>query len=106
MEHFRTLALQLRQDHHSTISCAQQAPVKLSFCVTCHVLSCTFAADAMLSRAQSLLSLYAEMGVPKDKLIMRVPATWAGIQAAAALEKQGIATQAFHIYRCGWCTSC
>lgn len=54
--------------------------------------------DAMLSRAQSLLSLYAEMGVPKDKLIMRVPATWAGIQAAAALEKQGIATQAFHIY--------
>jgi transaldolase len=54
----------------------------------------------MLSRAQSLLSLYAEMGVPKDKLIMRVPATWAGIQAAAELEKQGIATQAFHIYRC------
>jgi hypothetical protein len=61
----------------------------------------------MLSRAQSLLSLYAEMGVPKDKLIMRVPATWAGIQAAAALEKQGIATQAFHIYRYAvLCRSC
>jgi transaldolase len=53
----------------------------------------------MLARARSLLSLYAEMGVPQDKLILRVPATWAGIQAAAELEKQGIATQAFHIYR-------
>eukprot|EP00882_Tetradesmus_deserticola_P027236 GHRQ01030119.1.p3 GENE.GHRQ01030119.1~~GHRQ01030119.1.p3 ORF type:complete len:111 (-),score=32.57 GHRQ01030119.1:1227-1538(-) len=57
----------------------------------------------MLSRAQSLLLLYAELGVPQDKLILRVPATWAGIQAAAELEQQGIATQAFHIYRCGSC---
>lgn len=54
----------------------------------------------MVSKAQGLLSLYEEMGVKKDKLIFRVPATWAGIQAAAALEKEGIATQAFHIYRC------
>ena len=34
----------------------------------------------------------------RDKLIFRVPATWAGIQAASQLEKDGIATQAFHIY--------
>lgn len=53
----------------------------------------------MVAKAKTLLGLYQEMGVPSDKLIFRVPATWAGIQAAAEMEKQGIATQAFHIYR-------
>lgn len=54
--------------------------------------------DAMVAKAHVLLDLYREMGVPKDKLIFRVPATWAGIQAASVLEKEGVATQAFHIY--------
>lgn len=54
--------------------------------------------DAMVARAHSLLALYEEAGVRRDKLIFRVPATWAGIQAAGQLEKDGIATQAFHIY--------
>lgn len=53
----------------------------------------------MVKRAQSLLALYDESGVKRDKLIFRVPATWAGIQAAKQLETEGIATQAFHIYR-------
>lgn len=56
-------------------------------------------ADAIVKRAHSLLSLYDEAGVKRDKLIFRVPATWAGIQAAGQLEKEGVATQAFHIYR-------
>lgn len=60
-----------------------------------------FASDALASRARSLVGLYQEMGVASTKLIFRVPATWAGIQAAAILEKEGIATQVFHIYRCG-----
>lgn len=55
--------------------------------------------DAMVKRALSLLAMYEETGVKRDKLIFRVPATWAGIQAASQLEKDGIATQAFHIYR-------
>lgn len=71
--------------------------------------------DALVASARALLELYKEMGVAPSKLIFRVPATWAGIQAAAALEKEGIATQVFHIYRCAqrplggggvvWCAS-
>jgi len=57
---------------------------------------------ALVAKARTLLELYREVGVPSSKLIFRVPATWAGIQAAAALEKEGIATQVFHIYRWGW----
>jgi transaldolase len=52
-----------------------------------------------VKRAHSLLALYDADGVARDKLIFRVPATWAAIQAAGQLEKEGIATQAFHIYR-------
>lgn len=63
-----------------------------SWCLVWH-------ADAIVKRAHSLLALYDEAGVKRDKLIFRVPATWAGIQAAGQLEKEGIATQAFHIYR-------
>ncbi|KIY99632.1 transaldolase [Monoraphidium neglectum] len=54
--------------------------------------------DALVARARGILALYQEMGVPPSKLIFRVPATWAGIQAAAALEAEGTATQVFHIY--------
>ncbi|GBG00054.1 transaldolase [Raphidocelis subcapitata] len=54
--------------------------------------------DALVARAHSLLALYKENGVQPSKLIFRVPATWAGIQAAAELEREGTATQVFHIY--------
>ncbi|KAI8471274.1 MAG: hypothetical protein J3K34DRAFT_458401 [Monoraphidium minutum] len=54
--------------------------------------------DALVAKAKALSALYAEMGVAPAKLIFRLPATWAGIQAAAALEKEGVATQVFHIY--------
>ncbi|KAF8072691.1 AL21 [Scenedesmus sp. PABB004] len=53
---------------------------------------------AMVAKAQALVALYAEMGVPTSKLILRVPGTWEGIQAAAAIEEQGVATQVFHVY--------
>ena len=36
--------------------------------------------------------------MPASKLILRLPATWAGIQAAGALEAKGAATQVFHVY--------
>lgn len=58
-------------------------------------------ADGLVARAKAISALYAEMGVPAAKLIFRLPATWAGIQAAAALEAGGVATQVFHIYRRG-----
>jgi transaldolase len=38
------------------------------------------------------------MGISSSKLIFRVPATWEAIQAAAVLEKEGIAMQVLHIY--------
>jgi transaldolase len=53
---------------------------------------------ALLSKAQALLKLFDEARVPRDKLILRVPATWQGIQACRDLEAQGVATQAYLVF--------
>ena len=53
-----------------------------------------------MERAEGLLALYEEMGVPQDRVLVRVPATWEGIQAAKALEAQGVATHLILVYRC------
>lgn len=55
-------------------------------------------ADDMVERALHLVDLYQEMGVPRSKLIMRLPGTWEGIQAAGQLEKKNVATQVSLIY--------
>ena len=52
-----------------------------------------------MERAEGLLALYEEMGVPRDRVLVRVPATWEGIQAAKALEAQGVATHLILVYR-------
>ncbi|KAK9823006.1 hypothetical protein WJX81_005539 [Elliptochloris bilobata] len=53
---------------------------------------------AIVERAEGLLALYEEMGVPGDRVLVRIPATWEGIQAAKALEAKGIATHLILVY--------
>jgi transaldolase len=55
-------------------------------------------AQALVEKAQALLALFDEAKVPRSKLIFRVPATWAGIQACGTLESQGVATQAYLVF--------
>ena len=52
-----------------------------------------------MSRAQRLLRLYEEMEVPQSRILIRIPATWEGLQAAKQLEAQGIACHAILVYR-------
>jgi transaldolase len=56
-------------------------------------------ADAVVKKVHHLCEMYSEMGVAPTKLIFRVPGTWEAIQAAGMLEREGIATQVFHVYR-------
>ena len=48
--------------------------------------------DAIVSRARAMLALYEERGVKKDRVLIRIPATWEGIEAAGRLEAEGTAT--------------
>ncbi len=52
----------------------------------------SFDTAATVARAQRILALYHAQGVAKERVLIKIAATWEGIQAAAQLQQQGIAT--------------
>lgn len=54
--------------------------------------------EAIVNRGKHLMALYADLGVPADRVILRIPGTWEGIQAAGRLEKEGFATHIILVY--------
>lgn len=48
--------------------------------------------DKLIARGRQILALYADVGVSKDRIVLRMPATWEAIQAAKVLESEGAAT--------------
>lgn len=51
----------------------------------------SFDRDATIARARELNSLYHQLGVDTDRVMIKIAATWEGIQAARVLEREGIA---------------
>ena len=52
----------------------------------------SFDEDATYSRGDKLIELYQGAGVPIDRVLIKVAATWEGIRAAERLERRGIHT--------------
>ncbi len=52
----------------------------------------SFDTNATFTRAQHIIDLYQGEGIHVDRVLIKVAATWEGIQAAAKLEQQGIHT--------------
>lgn len=52
----------------------------------------SFDTSATIARAERLIELYQAEGVPTDRVLIKIAATWEGIQAAAQLEQRGIHT--------------
>ncbi|MAY42422.1 MULTISPECIES: transaldolase [unclassified Neptuniibacter] len=50
----------------------------------------SFDTEATLERARKLIGLYAEAGIGKERILIKIASTWEGIQAARQLEKEGI----------------
>ena len=50
----------------------------------------SFDADASVERARRLIGLYAESGIERDRILIKLASTWEGVQAAERLEKEGI----------------
>lgn len=50
----------------------------------------SFDRDASVERALRIISMYDELGVPRERVLIKLAATWEGIQAASELEAQGI----------------
>lgn len=45
---------------------------------------------ATVAKARKFIAMYAERGVPKDKILIKVAATWEGVEAARQLQAEGI----------------
>ncbi|PCJ37607.1 MAG: transaldolase [Cellvibrionales bacterium] len=50
----------------------------------------SFDTKATILRAHKLIDLYQQQGVEKDRVLIKIAATWEGIQAAKALQNKGI----------------
>jgi transaldolase len=50
----------------------------------------SFDTAATVARARRIMALYAAQGVPRERVLIKIAATWEGIQAAAELEREGI----------------
>lgn len=51
----------------------------------------SFDTRATLERARRIISLYREIGVSKERVLIKIAATWEGIRAVEVLEEEGIA---------------
>ena len=51
----------------------------------------SFDTAATLAHARRLVALYAQAGVPRERLLIKIAATWEGIRAAQQVEREGIA---------------
>jgi transaldolase len=47
----------------------------------------SFDTEASISRALRIIAMYKDLGVPKERILIKLAATWEGIQAAEALER-------------------
>ncbi len=50
----------------------------------------SFDTNATIKKAKTLIALYAEKGISKDRILIKIASTWEGIKAAEELEKEGI----------------
>ena len=50
----------------------------------------SFDSEAMIAKARSILAGYAALGVPKERILIKLASTWEGIQAAKVLQKDGV----------------
>ena len=60
----------------------------------------SFNIDKTISEARDLIKLYEEKGIDKARVLLKIAATWEGVQAAKVLQKEGLncnMTLVFHL---------
>lgn len=50
----------------------------------------SFKTERTCQKARRIIQMYAEKGIPKERILIKIAATWQGIKAAEILEKEGI----------------
>ncbi|MFC5742633.1 transaldolase [Dyella tabacisoli] len=50
----------------------------------------SFDTSATIAKAERLIALYDDIGVPRERILIKIASTWEGIRAAEQLERRGI----------------
>jgi len=50
----------------------------------------SFETEACIKKAREVIALYKEVGIEKERILVKIASTWEGLQAAKVLEKEGI----------------
>jgi transaldolase len=50
----------------------------------------SFDTEKTLERARRIISLYEDVGIDRSRILIKIAATWEGIEAARVLEKEGV----------------
>jgi len=66
----------------------------------------SFDTQATIEKARHLIELYKEVGVDKSRILIKIAATWEGIQAAKVLEKEGITCNCTLIFSLAQAIAC
>ena len=66
----------------------------------------SFDITATLARAHRLIQLYADAGIDKSRVLIKVAATWEGIRAAELLEREGIHCNLTLLFAFGQAVAC
>jgi len=66
----------------------------------------SFDTEATVRKGRELVGMYGEAGVGRERILIKVAATWEGIRAASVLEKEGIACNATLIFSIAQAVAC
>lgn len=66
----------------------------------------SFDTEATIARAERIMALYQAEGVSPERILIKIAATWEGIQAAARLEQGGIRTNLTLLFSFGQAVAC
>lgn len=50
----------------------------------------SFDTQATVAKARAIIGAYRELGIERDRILIKIASTWEGIQAARALQREGI----------------
>lgn len=50
----------------------------------------SFDAAALVAKARKFIALYAQRGIPRERILIKIATTWEGVRAAEELEREGI----------------
>lgn len=88
---------------HNGESTAANASDKLAVMIGCEILTMvpgvvstevdarlSFDRDKTVAKARKLIKMYADAGIDKSRILIKIASTWEGIQAARILEEEGI----------------